>query len=289
MAKARKEASVGGEQSAENSRWHSAFAWALVAISVAVIVLLVAVAGAFGGSGPATSSGTPVAAVSLTPNGPTATQAGAIASATKAANFSPTADPAGSAAAGADNTPLVRCGDILAPVDKQHRLAPDCVPPDLTTLPGSISAEGSQSMRAETASAIQELFAAARKDGYTLLANSTYRSYDTQVQTYNYWVQTSGKDYADRTSAQAGHSEHQMGTAADVGTDGHFLEGFSGTPSANWLADNSWKYGFIVSYPEGKEGVTGYAAEPWHIRYVGKDVASKVRSSGLTLHEYLLR
>lgn len=144
-------------------------------------------------------------------------------------------------------------------------------------------------MRSEAAGAIQELFAAARKDGFVLFANSTYRSYQQQVDTFNYWVRTSGLEYAERTSARAGHSEHQMGTTADVGTEGHFLEAFSGTPAAKWLADNAVKYGFVISYPDGKEPVTGYAAEPWHIRYVGKDVAAKVKASGVTLHEYLLR
>ena len=287
MAKARRKAPVGAKKKAESSRWYSAFLWGLIAISVAAIALLVAVAGAFGGSGTAKTSGTvretASPGASVTATAPPATPA------TKPSGGSttPTASPAGTALS-ADNTPLVRCGDILAPVDKEHRLGEDCAPPDLVTLPGSISAEGAQSLRAETASAIQELFAEARKDGYQLLANSTYRSYATQVQTYNYWVQTSGKEYADRTSARAGHSEHQLGTTADVGTDGHFLESFTGTAAAKWLADNSWKYGFIVSYPEGKEGVTGYAAEPWHIRYVGKDVAARVHASGLTLHEFLL-
>jgi len=122
-----------------------------------------------------------------------------------------------------------------------------------------------------------------------LFVNSAYRSYGVQEQTFNQWVQSSGLAYAERTSARAGHSEHQLGTTADVGYPGHFLEGFTGTAEATWLAANSWKYGFIISYPNGKEDITGYAYEPWHIRYLGKEAAKSVHDSGLTLHEYLLK
>ncbi len=134
------------------------------------------------------------------------------------------------------------------------------------------------------------VFAAAKQEkGFELYVNSGYRSYLEQVSTYNYWVQTNGQAYADRTSARPGHSEHQLGTTADVAARGLELEAFSGTPEAAWIAANSYKYGFIVSYPDGKEAITGYAPEPWHIRYVGKDVAQQVKDSGLTLHEFLLK
>lgn len=133
------------------------------------------------------------------------------------------------------------------------------------------------------------MFAAADSAGYHLVANSTYRSYQTQVETFNYWVSVDGLEYAERTSARPGHSEHQMGTAADVGTaSGLYLEDFSNTPEAAWLDANCARFGFIVSYPPGKESITGYASEPWHVRYVGVSVASQVIASGKTLHEFLL-
>ncbi len=182
----------------------------------------------------------------------------------------------------------VQCGDILAPLDKQHVLGASCVPP-VVSLPDTISV-GPQQLTAPTIAALQEMFSAAAKDAYpTFRVNSGYRSYDTQVQAYNGAIAQFGKDYADRTSALPGHSEHQLGTTADVCARGLCLEDFIGTPEASWLAQNSWKYGFIVSYPEGKEAITGYAAEPWHVRYVGKDIAKQVRDSGLTLHEFLLK
>lgn len=289
MAKQKKEAGQRQETPA-SARWRSAFIWAVGAVAVATVALLVAVAGAFGGSQTVQTSGTATDAAPTDSPGTQAPPATTTSTpSTKTAPPSTAATTPATATADSDNTPLVRCGDILAPLDKQHRLAPDCVPSDLVALPGSISAEGAQSMRSEAASAIQDLFAAARKEGYVLFANSTYRSYQQQVDTFNYWVRTNGLDYAERTSARAGHSEHQLGTTADVGLQGQFLEAFSGTPAAKWLADNAAAYGFTISYPDGKESITGYAPEPWHIRYVGKDTAARVKVSGLTLHEFLLR
>ncbi|MGH2633310.1 MAG: M15 family metallopeptidase [Tepidiformaceae bacterium] len=163
------------------------------------------------------------------------------------------------------------------------------MPAGIEALPASMSYGGTQYLTSTTIAAMQALFDAAAKAGYVLTVNSGYRSYSDQVYTYNYWVQTQGREYADRTSAHPGHSEHQLGTTADVGTDGHVLEDFSSTPAAAWLAANSWTYGFIVSYPPGTESITGYADEPWHIRYVGVGVAASFHASGLTLHAYLLR
>ena len=263
----------------QRNPWYPALLTAVGTVVVSVIVLLVVIANA-SSSG---ASGSPAVASKGTVTPVATGRTSAVPTPTRTPFVS--ADPG----PGGDATPLVTCGDILAPVDKDHRLGPDCVPPDLVTLPTSISAEGAQQMRAAAATAIEEMFAAAKQAGFTLFVNSGYRSYQTQADTYAYWVRVDGQAYADRTSAKAGHSEHQMGTAADVGTAGHILEGFIGTPAAAWIAANSWKYGFIVSYPTGKESVTGYAAEPWHVRWVGKSVAQQVHDSGLTLHEYLLK
>jgi D-alanyl-D-alanine carboxypeptidase len=189
-----------------------------------------------------------------------------------------------------DGAIIVECLDILAPVDKTHRLTEECVPPDLVELPAARSAQGSQYLRAEAADALLRLFDAAEAEaGYSFSTNSAYRSYQTQRVVYDSAVAAFGKEYADRTSARPGHSEHQMGTTADVGARGRYLENFIGTPEADWIAENSWRFGFIVSYPDGKEHITGYAYEPWHIRYVGEDVARQVIESGLTLHEFLLQ
>jgi zinc D-Ala-D-Ala carboxypeptidase len=188
-----------------------------------------------------------------------------------------------------DGVVLLACNDPLAPVDKQHRLARDCVPANLVALPAAYSYGEEQLLTAPAADALVEMLEAAIDDGYYIYARSSYRSYDTQVATYNYWISVYGREYADRISARPGHSEHQLGTTTDVvsASSGYQLDAFRGTPEAAWIAENSWRFGFIVSYPESKEHITGYVYEPWHIRYVGRDVAANVRASGLTLGEYL--
>lgn len=253
------------------------FIGAVIAVVLAFIVLITVAADAFSGDGgtqqsapPATDTATATQGAATAPP-PTATSGGTA----------PTATPPPTIAD--DGSIVLPCGNILVPLDKQHKLTPDCAPSDLVTVAG-----GTQ-LRSEAAGAFNEMLAAAAKSGFTLYANSAYRSYAEQASTFQYWVNTSGLAYAERTSARAGHSEHQLGTTADVGARGQELEAFQGTPEAAWVAANSYKYGFIVSYPDGKESITGYAPEPWHVRYVGKDVAQKVRDSGLTLHEYLLK
>ncbi len=202
-----------------------------------------------------------------------------------------TPGPPGNATPTPDTSIVVACGDIRAPMDKQHRLTADCVPPDLESLPAEMVSGGGQLLRAAAAAAFRELFSAAQIDGHTILAASSYRSYQPQVSAYQSSVNRGGEAYADRVSARPGHSEHQLGTTTDVtsANAGYSLEGFEGTTEAAWLTANSWKYGFIISYPEGKEPITGYMYEPWHIRWLGKDEAKRVRDSGLTLHEWLLR
>ena len=204
---------------------------------------------------------------------------------------SPTAVPDREGTPQGDGTFQVVCGDVLAPVDKQHRLPAGCEPADLVTLPGEISSGGVQRMRAEAAAAFEDLVAAAERDGFTILAASAYRSYATQVTVYAGHVANNGQAGADRISARPGHSEHQMGTTTDVTSPsaGFGLGGFRGTPEAAWLSENAHRFGFVVSYPEGKEHITGYVHEPWHIRWVGVAEAGRVRESGMTLHEWLLR
>jgi D-alanyl-D-alanine carboxypeptidase len=262
------------------------FLIALVAAVLSFVVLLTVAADVFSGD----DGGSPGALVDPTSTEQTQATSGAASSTTAPTNTNTAVPTAAAPADPVDGSIPVTCGDVLAPLDKQHKLAANCAPPDLVQLPAAISAQGSQFMRAEAAAALQELFAAAQKEqGYQFAANSAYRSYDTQVATYNSAVASFGREYADRTSARPGHSEHQMGTTTDVGARGLFLEDFIASPEAAWLAANAYRFGFVVSYPDGKESITGYAYEPWHIRYVGKAVAQQVKDSGLTLHEFLLR
>ena len=120
--------------------------------------------------------------------------------------------------------------------------------------------------------------------GLSLKLVSGFRSYNTQTNLYNNYVKINGQAKADTFSAKPGHSEHQTGLAFDVGsTKGVFAY----TNESKWLAKNCHLYGFIIRYPLGKTNITGYIYEPWHIRYLGVDTATKVKQSGLTLEEYL--
>lgn len=124
----------------------------------------------------------------------------------------------------------------------------------------------------------------AAADGINIYLSSGFRSYDYQSQLYNGYVGYYGQDTADTFSARPGHSEHQTGLAIDCNI---INDSFIGTPEAVWLAEHCYVYGFIIRYPQGKEDITGYKYEPWHIRYVGTEVAEHLYNSGLTLEEYL--
>ena len=125
---------------------------------------------------------------------------------------------------------------------------------------------------------------AAATAGLTIFVTSGYRSYVDQDVTYNGYAATHGSDVADTFSARPGHSEHQSGLSVDLNLA---RAAFAGTPEAEWIEANAARFGFIVRYPEGKEAVTGYMYEPWHVRYVGVDLATHLATAGLTLEEYL--
>lgn len=132
--------------------------------------------------------------------------------------------------------------------------------------------------------ALLQLQQAAQWAGYSMPLMSGYRSFETQEELYNDYVTVDGVEKANTYSAWPGHSEHQTGLAFDVGwVDLQFAD----TPAGRWLANHAHEYGFIIRYPKGKEAITGYQFEPWHIRYLGVELASKVHKSGLCLEEYL--
>ncbi len=138
-------------------------------------------------------------------------------------------------------------------------------------------------LTSECASAFENLRRAAALDGITIYIDSGFRSYEDQERLYEQYVNSRGKEAADTFSARAGHSEHQTGLTIDCN---NASDSFAGTPEAEWLAEHASEYGFIIRYPKGKEDITGYKYEPWHIRYVGKELAQELDSSGLTLEEY---
>lgn len=133
--------------------------------------------------------------------------------------------------------------------------------------------------------AFTELVSDSTSLGLNIYASSGYRSYNDQKYIYNNYVSWDGQTNADTYSARAGHSEHQTGLAIDVNT---VDSSFEGTNESDWLKDNCYKYGFIIRYPKGKNSITGYMYEPWHIRYVGNELATTLYNNGdwITIEEY---
>ena len=145
------------------------------------------------------------------------------------------------------------------------------------------------SMRDDAATALEGLFAAAAQQGHELLLGSGYRDAELQNFYYTNYVNAYGQAEADKFSAKPGTSEHQIGLVADVSPASLncYLETcFATTAEGKWLAANAHLHGFVVSYPEGKEAITGYQFEPWHIRFLGIDLATELYENGQTLEEY---
>ena len=137
-----------------------------------------------------------------------------------------------------------------------------------------------------TTNAFYEMQAASKLENLNIYLSSGFRSYSTQDRIYNNYVARDGKQMADTYSARPGHSEHQTGLAFDAN---QINDTFNDSAEAKWLANNCYKYGFILRYPQGKEDITGYKYESWHFRYVGVDLATKLYNNGdwITLEEYV--
>jgi D-alanyl-D-alanine carboxypeptidase len=247
-------------------------------VAMGLLVAVAACGGSAGGSVTIVPSVDPTATVG--PGTPTNTLAPGETPAPTATQAEPTVwtDP-------------LPCGDILAPVNKMMALASDCEPPQRVAVPGQYVWTAGQEVTPETLDALIPLLEAAVDDGFEVFVQSSYRSYATQDSTFQGWVAELGQTEAERISARPGHSEHQLGTTVDltVARNGTNLDLFVGTPEADWVADNAWRFGFVVSYPPGMEEITGYVWEPWHIRFVGEDIARAIQESGLTPGEFLLQ
>lgn len=173
-------------------------------------------------------------------------------------------------------------------LDTNLRLPRDYRPWDLVPV-ARAGIRGSGLVRRRIVEDLAALAAAARRAGKPLAVRSAYRSYDTQAATFASWVRRSGYAQALKFSARPGHSEHQLGTTVDFTTaPGVPLQtSFGESPPGKWLARNGWKYGFIMSYPKGQKRVSCYGYEPWHWRYVGRELARLIHESGQVPRRYL--
>ena len=169
--------------------------------------------------------------------------------------------------------------DDIIIANKTYSLPSSYVPSNLVSINGYIKVVD------YVKTAFSELVSDSKALGLNIYASSGYRSYADQKYIYNNYVKYDGQTNADTYSARAGHSEHQTGLAIDVNS---VNSSFEGTAESNWLKENCYKYGFIIRYPKGKDSITGYMYEPWHIRYIGKDLATKLYNNGswLTIEEY---
>jgi D-alanyl-D-alanine carboxypeptidase len=173
-------------------------------------------------------------------------------------------------------TEITDPASIFALVNKHYCLPSWYVPSDLVTI-------GSTSMRAEAAEAMALLIAEAASDGMQIWASSGFRSYETQAGTYNSFAYQDGEWAADQYSARPGFSEHQTGLVCDIcGYDGYFDVGYA---ENIWLADNAHRFGFIVRYTYENAEVTGYIAEEWHLRYIGREAATYMHENGVVSYE----
>jgi D-alanyl-D-alanine carboxypeptidase len=186
-------------------------------------------------------------------------------------------------------------------VDTKFRLPGSSAPRDLVPISRS-GAPGSGSIRQIVLGDLKAMFTAATRAGAPFAVASAYRSYSYQVGTFNRWVRRSGLAAAKLASARPGHSEHQLGTSMDLTSPARVVAGkaigvgkgpweyadWGTTAPGRWLRNNSWKYGFVMSYPKiGSPRKTCYKYEPWHFRYVGRRLAALIHGSGLTPREWL--
>lgn len=177
-----------------------------------------------------------------------------------------------------NNIPVVDNDFVL--VNKHNALPKDFVPDDLVTLPGG------EKLKSYAAEALIKMQQDAKNDGEEFLPRSGYRSAETQNDLYNGYLRIDPQETVDTYSAKPRYSEHQLALAMDLNVpNGDKLAAFTGTSQADWVAKNCYKYGFIVRYTEENKHITGYMAEPWHVRYVGIDVATQIRELGFTSYE----
>ncbi len=180
--------------------------------------------------------------------------------------------------------------DVL--VNKSNMLDKTFIPDELVTVDipfGESVTKDRRKMRKDAARALEKMVATMKKSKLNVIGISGYRSFQSQLYVLSGYVKTKGFSKANRTSACPGQSEHQTGLAMDIGSTGnHGVLGlsFGKTNEYKWIIKNADQYGFIIRYPLGKEKITGYSYEPWHLRYVGTKLAGVLKKNKWTLEEY---
>ncbi|WP_176222234.1 M15 family metallopeptidase [Tuberibacillus sp. Marseille-P3662] len=182
--------------------------------------------------------------------------------------------------------------DLQVLVNKSHKLPDGFVPKNLqyadVRFPYDEKVQ-KRKVRKVTSDALKQLFQAADNKGIQLFAQSGYRSYERQETVFASNVDRYGEKKASQVSAHPGTSEHQSGLAMDItsrAVDFKLIQAFGDTEAGRWVAKHAHEFGFIVRYPKGKQDITGYEYEPWHLRYVGKDAATKIYKKDWALEEY---
>lgn len=174
-------------------------------------------------------------------------------------------------------------GELML-VNKFYGLKEDYVPEDLMTVPGTYAYSGKKVSRSIYDSLVSMLDAA-KTDGYTMLVEQGYRSYEDQSEAYKSIEDASGESVADKEAARAGHSEYQTGLGVSLNVY-KVDEGKIASEGSTWLQENSYKYGFIIRYPEGTSDITGFSTENWRLRYVGVEAAKIIYEDNITFDEY---
>ena len=175
-------------------------------------------------------------------------------------------------------------------MSRSKGISSDYVPSGLVDISGRIKTVGAACLGRDAALALEEMFSDAKKEGIFLGVTSGYRRPEIQQILYDFWISIYG-ERATESIARPGYSERQLGTAVDLTASSIGYAGvrpeFADSQEGKWVLKNASKYGFLMSYPEGKERVTGYVYEPWHYRYVGREVAQTIRGKKLTVNEWL--
>ena len=182
-----------------------------------------------------------------------------------------------------EKTPYQNKDYIL--VNKYIYMDSDYVPDNLEDLDLSYSRSGMKLVKSAKVN-LEKMIQAAKNDGYTIRVMSSFRSYEYQVNLYNKYVASDGKDAADTYSARPGFSEHQTGLCVDIDDGKISYTNFESSPSFKWMEENAQEYGFILRYPKNKTDITGYTYESWHYRYVGKKIATYIKKHNITFDEY---